>query len=128
MQLAQVAQRVTDLDRASAFYADLLGAAPDAVFDPPGLVFFHLGSTRLLLDRAAPSALIYLKVDDVRTAVADLRSRGVEVTTEPHLIFEHSDDTLGPAGTSEWMAFVADSEGNTVGLVSHNRAAPVDGD
>jgi len=27
------------------------------------------------------------------------------------------DDTLGPAGTDEWMAFVVDSEGNLVGLV-----------
>jgi methylmalonyl-CoA/ethylmalonyl-CoA epimerase len=124
--LVQVAQRVTDLDRASAFYADLLGSAPDAVFDPPGLVFFHLGSTRLLLDRAAPSALVYLQVDDVRTAVESLRGRGVEVTTEPHVIFEHTDDTLGPAGTSEWMAFLADSEGNTVGLVSHSRTAPAE--
>ncbi len=28
-------------------------------------------------------------------------------------------DALGPAGTDEWMAFIRDSEGNTVGLVSH---------
>ena len=26
----------------------------------------------------------------------------------------------GPAGTDEWMAFVRDSEGNLVGLVSHS--------
>lgn len=25
---------------------------------------------------------------------------------------------LGPAGTDEWMAFIKDSEGNTLGLVS----------
>ena len=27
------------------------------------------------------------------------------------------------AGSDEWMAFVTDSEGNTVGLVSHSPAA-----
>ena len=42
------------------------------------------------------------------------------MTTEPHVIFQHADDTLGPSGTDEWMAFIADSEGNTVGLVSRN--------
>ena len=118
MELAQVAQHVTDLQRASAFYAELLGEPPVAEFDPPGLVFFHLGATRLLLDRAAPPALLYFGVDDARTRIEELRSRGVRIVTEPHLIFHHSDATLGPAGTDEWMAFVADSEGNTIGLVS----------
>jgi methylmalonyl-CoA/ethylmalonyl-CoA epimerase len=72
---------------------------------------------RLLLDRAAPSALVYLRVDDVEATVSRLRARGVHVDTEPHVIFGHDDDTLGPAGTDEWMAFVRDSEENLVGLV-----------
>ena len=37
--------------------------------------------------------------------------------SEPHVIFSHADDTLGPAGTDEWQASVRDSEGNLVGLV-----------
>jgi methylmalonyl-CoA/ethylmalonyl-CoA epimerase len=45
----------------------------------------------------------------------------VEIETEPHVIFHHDDDLIGPAGTDEWMAFVRDSEGNTLGLVSHHR-------
>lgn len=122
MELAQVAQRATDLNRATAFYIDLLGEAPKAEFDPPGLVFFALGSTRLLLDRAAPSALLYIEVEDVRTRIEALRASGVEIDTEPHVIFQHRDTTLGPAGTDEWMAFIKDSEGNTVGLVSHHRS------
>lgn len=115
--LVQVAQRAEDLARASAFYADLLGAGSVATFDPPGLVFFDLGGVRLLLDRGAPSALIYLPVDDIDATVERLRGSGVHVETEPHVIFGHDDDTLGPAGTDEWMAFVKDSEGNLVGLV-----------
>ena len=115
----QVAQRADDLGRAAAFYADLLGADPVATFDPPGLVFFDLGGARLLLDRGAPSALLYLAVDDIDATVERLRATGVEVRSEPHVIFRHDDDTLGPAGTDEWMAFVVDSEGNLVGLVEH---------
>ncbi|GAA6525472.1 VOC family protein [Intrasporangium sp. DVR] len=115
--LVQVAQRAEDLGRASAFYADLLGAEPLATFDPPGLVFFDLGGVRLLLDRGAPSSLLYLFVADIDSTVERLRAAGTHIETEPHVIFGHEDDTLGPAGTDEWMAFIRDSEGNLVGLV-----------
>ncbi len=120
MELTQVAQHADDLDRASAWYAALLGQPEIARFDPPGLLFFRLGPVRLLLDRAAPSALLHLAVPDVRETVASLRAAGTAVQTEPHVIFSHADDTLGPAGTDEWQAFVRDSEGNLVGLVSHH--------
>ena len=126
MKLAQVAQHADDLDRASAFYERLLGSPPLARYDPPGLLFFALGDgTRLLLEGGAPSAMLYLEVDDVRTRIEQLRADGVVVEAEPHVNFTHEDDTLGPAGTDEWMAFVRDSEGNLVGLVS--RAPRADG-
>lgn len=118
MRLVQIAQHATNLRRAEEFYTDLLGVKARAVFDPPGLLFFDLDGVRLLLEPGAPSALIYLAVPDVREAVAVLRGRGVEVLDEPAVIFSHTDDRLGPAGTDEWMAFIRDSEGNTVGLVS----------
>jgi methylmalonyl-CoA/ethylmalonyl-CoA epimerase len=119
-RIVQIAQRAEDLDRASAFYEQLLGQPPTARFDPPGLVFFTLGDTRLLLEQGAPSATIYLDVADVRSSVEDLRAREVSIEGEPHVIFQHTNDTLGPAGTDEWMAFIRDSEGNLVGLVSHH--------
>jgi methylmalonyl-CoA/ethylmalonyl-CoA epimerase len=123
MRVVQIAQRAEDLDRATEFYADLLGARPTATYDPPGLVFFDLAGVRLLLDRVAPSALHYLAVDDIRATVERLRARGVTVESEPHVIFGHEDDTLGPAGTDEWQAFVRDSEGNLVGLVEQRPRA-----
>jgi len=119
MDLVQIAQRADDLDRATAFYTTLLGAPPAATYDPPGLVFFDLGGVRLMVERGAPSATIYLRVDDVDAAVARLRDAGAVVESEPHLIFTHANDTLGPVGTDEWQAFVRDSEGNLVGLVEH---------
>jgi methylmalonyl-CoA/ethylmalonyl-CoA epimerase len=119
MEVFQVAQRAVDLERAREFYSWLLEAEATGHFDPPGLLFFQVGGTRLLLDRAAPSALVYLRVDDVHRTVQRCVERGVVVESEPHVIFRHEDDALGPPGTDEWMAFVTDSEGNTVGLVSH---------
>ena len=121
MEIIQVAQHADDLQRVRAFYERLLNAEPAGFFDPPGLLFFRPGAVRLLLEQAATSALIYLTVDDVRTTIQSLRADGVEIVAEPHLIFRHTDDRLGPAGMDEWMAFVKDSEGNTVGLVSHHR-------
>jgi methylmalonyl-CoA/ethylmalonyl-CoA epimerase len=124
MHIVQIAQRAIVLDRAVAFYEDLLGVQASARFDPPGLAFFVLDGTRLLLDRAAPQALIYLAVDDVNASVDWLRKKGVEISTEPHIVFQHANDTLGPAGEDEWMAFITDSEGNTVGLVSYATTDP----
>ena len=78
---------------------------------------------RLLLDRGAPTALHYLAVDDVAGTVERLRAQGVVVEAEPHVIFSHADDRLGPAGTDEWQAFVRDSEGNLLGLVEQRPQA-----
>ncbi len=117
MRLVQIAQRAEDLTRAAAFYEDLLGAAPTATFDPPGLLFFDLDGTRLMLSSGSASATLYLTVDDIDATVRRLRDAGVVVESDPHVIFGHDDDTLGPAGTDEWQAFVRDSEGNLVGLV-----------
>ena len=123
VELLQVAQHADDLARATAFYSDVLGLELITSFHPPGLVFFRLGDTRLLLDRAAPSALIYLRVADVRATTDKLRAEGVTIDTEPHLIFTDADGEFGPAGREEWMAFIKDSEGNLVGLAS--RHAPI---
>jgi methylmalonyl-CoA/ethylmalonyl-CoA epimerase len=119
MVLVQVAQHADDLDRAAAFYERLLGSPPIGRFDPPGLLFFDLGhGTRLLLEPGALPAMLYLEVDDVRTRTEELRAAGVTIESEPHVLYHHEDDSLGPAGTDEWMAFIRDSEDNLVGLVS----------
>lgn len=122
MRLIQIAQHADDLGRATACYTTLLGMPPTASFDPPGLVFFDLDGVRLLLERGAPSATLYLSVPDIDRAVERLRDAGFPIESGPHIIFTHADDTLGPAGSAEWQAFVRDSEGNLVGLVEHRPA------
>ncbi len=119
MKLLQVAQHADDLDRASGFYERLLDSTPTARFDPPGLLFFDLDGVRLLLEPGAPSALLYLAVDDVDAAI---ERSGATVVSAPHVIFTHADDTLGPVGTDEVQAFIEDSEGNTVGLIEFRRS------
>ena len=119
MPLVQIAQHADDLHRAERFYTALLGRAATARFDPPGLLFYDLDGTRLLLEEGAPSALLYFRVDGLAERVESLRISGVPVEGEPRVIFTHEDGRLGPAGHEEWHAFIRDSEGNLVGLVEH---------
>lgn len=120
--LRQVAQHADDLDRAVGFYRDVVGLRPIAVYDPPGLAFFDMSGTRLLLDRAAPSALLYFWTDDVPARTEALRAAGVEIVSEPHVIFGDDDGTFGPPGEAEVMAFFRDSEGNLVALAGRQRS------
>ncbi|MET0736271.1 MAG: methylmalonyl-CoA epimerase [Microbacterium sp.] len=117
MRLVQIAQHADDLQRASDFYTVLLETPPSALFEPPGLLFFDLEGVRLLLDRNAPTSLIYLHVPNVHETLERLEGL-VDVVSPPHMIFTHEDDMLGPSGHEEWQAFITDSEGNTVGLVA----------
>jgi len=122
MKLLQVAQHAEDLDRASAFYESVLGARPVARFEPPGLLFFDLGGVRLLLDRGAPSALLYLRVDDAPAFLDRLRAEGVTIHTEATLIHTDDEGVFGPPGAREWMGFFRDTEGNLVGCASRHPA------
>lgn len=115
MSLRQVAQHADDLDRATAFYRDVLGLRHIATFDPPGLVFFDLDGVRLLIEKGAPSAVLYLSTDNLEGDVARLRERGVVIVEEPHLIYT-DDGTFGTPGAEVRMAGFKDSEGNVVCL------------
>lgn len=114
--LRQVAQHVDDLDRAVAFYRDTLGLPLMARFDPPGLAFFDLGNARLLLEKSAPSALLYLAVDNLDIRIEELRTKGVEIVAEPHLLYTDDAGTFGAPGTKVRIAGFRDSEGNLVCL------------
>ena len=121
LELHQVAQRAEDLDRAVEFYTGVLGGELIARFEPPGLAFVRMGEVRLLLEKAAPAALLYLRVPDVRDTTEELRQAGVTIDTEPHRIHVDDDGVFGAPGEEEWMAFIKDSEGNLVGLASRHK-------
>jgi methylmalonyl-CoA/ethylmalonyl-CoA epimerase len=121
--LTQVAQRTEDLDRAVAFYGSVLGLSLLARFDPPGLAFFDLDGTRLMLGDGNLASMLYLTVDDIDATVEQLAAAGVEFEQGAHRI--HTDDAgaFGQPGTEDWMAFFRDSEGNLLGLVERRPPA-----
>jgi methylmalonyl-CoA/ethylmalonyl-CoA epimerase len=120
--LHQVALGCSELARSVAFYRDLLGAKWIAQFEPPGLAFFALGGARLLLETTqAPrpgGAVLYFRVADIHAAHAELCARGVAFDGEPHAIHRDDDGAFGEAGTTEWMAFFRDPDGNVLALAS----------
>lgn len=117
MKIRQIALGCKDLKRAQDFYTRLLGVEPIAVFDPPGFCFFNLEGTRLLLEVGSITSMFYLQVDDVRSKVEALRADGFKITSEPHVVFPDSTGVFDTPG-NEWLAFIEDSEGNSVGLMS----------
>jgi methylmalonyl-CoA/ethylmalonyl-CoA epimerase len=61
-----------------------------------------------------PSTILYYKVDDIRAAYEEIKSRGAGFRDEPHLVARMPDHEL-------WMTFLKDSEGNTLALMSEVR-------
>ena len=117
--VAQVALTVTDLARASAFYADALGLTP--LFAVQGISFFDAGGVRVMLSaHGKPSGdrgtLVYFKVDDLDGAHRALLDRGVHFEQAPH--------TVGRTPTSEvLLAFCTDPDGNLIGLMGERALA-----
>lgn len=120
-RIGQIAVGVTDLDRAIAFYRDVLGMR--FLFQaPPGLAFFDCGGIRLMLDRparegGAGTSIIYYQVDDIVAAAEALRARGASFESEPHLVARLEDSEL-------WMGFLRDSEGNLLAVMSEISSNP----
>ena len=112
---AQVALSVTDLDRAIAFYRDVLGL-PLLFTAPPGLAFFQCGQTRMMLstqdgDSAGSHPILYYRVPDISRAEAAVQESGAAIKEPAKMIAK-----LGK--TDVWLAFTVDPDGHMVGLMS----------
>ena len=114
--LRQVALHAADIDRAVAFYRDVLGLRFVTRYDPPGLAFFDLDGVRLLFEASAPPSLLYLQVDDIDAAATALADAGVPLVGEPHVIFRDDDGRFDAPGTEIWQVGLKDSEDNLVVL------------
>ena len=113
--LGQLHVSVTDLDRAVAWYRDVLGL--DFLFQVPGqpMAFFDCGGVRLYLGvpenelfRSRP--IMYFSVDDIDNAVEEIATRGGQFSDRPHAV--HRDDS-----SELWLASLTDPEGTPVVLM-----------
>ncbi len=119
MKFRQIGISISDLDRAVEFYSKLLSSSPIAIFPVPGFAFFDLEGVRLFLNKNGTTGAVYLEVENVVNEIEKLRSQGIKVLTEPHVVFPDQDGIFDKPG-DEWLAFIEDSEGNTLGLMSRS--------
>ncbi|MDQ2634251.1 MAG: glyoxalase [Pseudomonadota bacterium] len=113
-----------DLDNTLAFWRDVLGVPLHVRYDPPGIAFLLAGDVRLFFGDGVPPGTVYLDMtglDDFHRAAA---AQGVPFTAAPALVHLDREGRFGPAGEAEWMAFLKDPGGNTVGLVERKPAEP----
>jgi len=111
-----------DLDATLAFWRDVLGMSLHARFDPPGIAFIMAGDVRLFFTDGIPAGTVYLDIARLDAFHASAKAAGVPFTAPPTLVHRDTEGQFGPAGESEWMAFLKDPAGNTIGLVE--RLAP----
>ncbi|MDG4851870.1 MULTISPECIES: VOC family protein [unclassified Mesorhizobium] len=111
-----------DLDRTLAFWHDVLGMSVHARYDPPGIAFIIAGGVRLFFGDGVPPGTVYLDIAGLEAFHAEAKAAGVPFTASPALVHRDTEGRFGPAGESEWMAFLKDPAGNTIGLVE--RLAP----
>jgi methylmalonyl-CoA/ethylmalonyl-CoA epimerase len=114
-RIGQIAIVVKDVERATAFYRDVLGMR--FLFAFPGLAFFDCDGVRLMLSKPEkpefdhPSSVLYFRVPDIQHAYAALRDRKVRFEDEPHVVARMPDHDL-------WMTFFRDEDANVLALMS----------
>ena len=115
--VAQIAVVVHDLEKAVAFYRDVLGLT--LLFQVPSAAFFESGGTRLMLalpDQAHPEldhppSILHFQVDDIVATGATLEARGARLEGEPHVVGRLE-------GRDVWLAHFYDMESNLHALTS----------
>ena len=117
-EVGQIAVTVEDVERATAFYRDVLGV-PFLFSAPPGLAFFDLGGVRLLLSKPEgvepSSSLLYFRTDDIRAAYETLLGHGVEFIEEPQVVHRAENYELS-------IASFYDSERNVMAIMQETGA------
>lgn len=105
-----VSYSVSDMDRAEAFYRDVLGLDVAIPRGEPGtrssgFMELEAGGTTIsltALPQLHPNGIVALAVEEVKPAVEELRGQGVQILMEP---IETPDC---------FMAVVADPDGNQI--------------
>jgi methylmalonyl-CoA/ethylmalonyl-CoA epimerase len=113
--IGQISIIVKDVERATAFYRDILGLP--LLFTVPGMAFFDCGGVRLMLGTPSspeydhPSSILYFRVPDINAGHRRLVEHGVDIVAPPRLI--------APMPTHDlWMTAFRDGEGNIHQLMS----------
>jgi catechol 2,3-dioxygenase-like lactoylglutathione lyase family enzyme len=114
---------VSDLDRARAFYEDLLGLdgrpSPGGGWELSGDHGTTLNLLPAVTDAGSASwPVATIRVDDVHVVVRELRSRGVHFLEPDDLPFELDDDGVSVDQTGLEVAWMRDPDGSVLTIYS----------
>ncbi len=118
--VGQIHISVRDIDRAVAFYRDVLGIP--FLFQVPGqpMAFFQSGDVRLYLGKPESEELtskvvLYFTVPDIEAEHARLTEAGVELIDKPHVVYRDG-------GSELWMSFFRDPDGHHLALMEQRES------
>jgi catechol 2,3-dioxygenase-like lactoylglutathione lyase family enzyme len=121
--LRQVALAGGDnLNETLAFWRDVLGLDTHARFDPPDIAFIMIGGVRLFFAGGSPAATIYLDEPRLLEFAERAVGFGVHLMSPPAIVHVDVAGEFGLPGEAEWMAFLKDPAGNSIGLVERRPA------
>jgi methylmalonyl-CoA/ethylmalonyl-CoA epimerase len=116
--ILQIALTVKEIERATAFYRDVLGLK--LLMVAPNMAFFDCGGVRLYFsigqgsDHSSSGSFIYFKTLDINALLADAKTKNVLIHQEPQIIARMPDHDL-------WLMWIKDSEGNLLGIMEERR-------
>ena len=115
--ITQLALTVRDVPRALAFYRDGVGLPQIPIPAPPTMAFLAIGSVRMMISQpeggltSGGGTVIYLTVERIADAFAEMRGRGVTFRDEPHIVANLPDREI-------WLVAFDDPDGNHWALMS----------
>jgi methylmalonyl-CoA/ethylmalonyl-CoA epimerase len=116
--ILQIAITVKDLERATAFYRDVLGIR--LLMSAPNMAFFDCGGVRLYLasgegtEHQGASSCIYFRANDISGLLGVLKEKSVSIHQEPQILAKMPDHDL-------WLMWIRDSEGNLLGVMEERK-------
>lgn len=116
--ILQIAIKVNDMERATAFYRDVLRL--HLLMKAPTMAFLDCGGIRLYLacgegaEHQGASSCIYFRTGDMAGLLLALKAEGVSIHQEPQVIARMPDHDL-------WLMWIRDSEENLLGIMEERK-------
>jgi catechol 2,3-dioxygenase-like lactoylglutathione lyase family enzyme len=115
--ILQIAIPVRDIDRATAFYRDVLDLR--FLMNGPNMAFFDCGGVRLYLaggeeSQAGAAPAIYFRTGNIDQQFVALKKRNVSIHKEPFVLAKLPDHAL-------WLMWFRDSEDNLFAIMEERK-------